>query len=162
MAATGRAAEHHGRRREARDHLDLEIDPAQCQALNHAEDGTSLRPEPENRKPDLLAFGMQPNPTETIMLSSDTLFVERLRDILWPHLNPPEKALLPPVHETTHIRPLDRSQPQPPTRPSNMQPRSAFSPFPKCPTFQYPSFTILQRSLAPVLSQPGIAGTKQG
>jgi hypothetical protein len=47
-------------------------------------------------------------------LSKDPLFIEKVRDIVGPHLNPPDKALVLCVNEKAQIQALDRSRPLPP------------------------------------------------
>ncbi len=57
------------------------------------------------------AFGLQPHRQETFKLSSDPLFVEKVRDIVGLYLNPPHKALVLCVDEKSQIQALDRTQP---------------------------------------------------
>lgn len=57
------------------------------------------------------AFGLQPHRSETFKLSSDPLFIEKVRDIVGLYLNPPERALVLSVDEKSQIQALDRSQP---------------------------------------------------
>lgn len=57
------------------------------------------------------AFGLQPHRTETFKLSTDSLFVEKVRDICGLYLNPPDKALVLCVDEKSQIQALDRTQP---------------------------------------------------
>jgi transposase len=45
------------------------------------------------------AFGLQPHRVETFKLSSDPLFVEKVRDIVGLYLSPPERALVLCVDE---------------------------------------------------------------
>ena len=52
------------------------------------------------------AFGLQPHRAETFKLSSDPLFVEKVRDIVGLYLNPPERALVLCVDESRKCRPL--------------------------------------------------------
>ncbi len=40
------------------------------------------------------AFGLQPHRTGTFKLSTDPLFVEKVRDIVGLYLNPPERAVV--------------------------------------------------------------------
>jgi hypothetical protein len=40
------------------------------------------------------AFGLQPHRAETFKLSTDPLFIEKVRDIVGLYLNPPERALV--------------------------------------------------------------------
>ena len=57
------------------------------------------------------AFGLQPHRTETFKLSTDPLFIEKVRDILGLYLNPPDRALVLCVDEKSQIQALDRTQP---------------------------------------------------
>lgn len=57
------------------------------------------------------AFGLQPHRQETFKLSTDPLFVEKVRDIVGLYLNPPVKALVLCVDEKSQIQALDRTQP---------------------------------------------------
>ena len=57
------------------------------------------------------AFGLQPHREETFKLSTDPLFVEKVRDIVGLYLNPPLKALVLCVDEKSQIQALDRTQP---------------------------------------------------
>jgi hypothetical protein len=64
------------------------------------------------------AFQLQPHRTETFKLSADPQFDEKVRDIVGPYLNPPEKALVLCVDEKSQIQALDRTQPLLPLRPA--------------------------------------------
>lgn len=57
------------------------------------------------------AFGLQPHRQETFKLSSDPLFVDKVRDIVGLYLAPPTKALVLCVDEKSQIQALDRTQP---------------------------------------------------
>jgi transposase len=57
------------------------------------------------------AFGLQPHRAETFKLSTDPLFIEKVRDIVGLYLNPPERALVLCVDEKSQIQALDRTQP---------------------------------------------------
>lgn len=57
------------------------------------------------------AFGLQPHRQETFKLSSDPLFVEKVRDIVGLYLAPPLKAMVLCVDEKSQIQALDRTQP---------------------------------------------------
>jgi transposase len=63
------------------------------------------------------AFNLQPHRTETFKLSTNPLFVEKVRDIVGLYLSPPERALILCVDEKSQIQALDRSQPLLPMRP---------------------------------------------
>ena len=52
------------------------------------------------------AFGLQPHRSETFKLSSDPLFVEKVRDIVGLYLDPPERALVLCVDEKSQIQAL--------------------------------------------------------
>jgi transposase len=57
------------------------------------------------------AFGLQPHRSETFKLSTDPLFIDKVRDIIGLYLNPPVKALVLCVDEKSQIQALDRTQP---------------------------------------------------
>lgn len=57
------------------------------------------------------AFGLQPHREETFKLSTDPLFIDKVRDIVGLYLNPPLKALVLCVDEKSQIQALDRTQP---------------------------------------------------
>lgn len=57
------------------------------------------------------AFGLQPHRTETFKLSTDPLFIDKVRDIVGLYLNPPTKAMVLCVDEKSQIQALDRTQP---------------------------------------------------
>ena len=57
------------------------------------------------------AFGLQPHRVESFKLSTDPLFVEKVRDVVGLYLDPPERALVLSVDEKSQIQALDRSQP---------------------------------------------------
>lgn len=56
------------------------------------------------------AFGLQPHRAETFKLSSDPLFVDKVRDIIGLYLSPPTHALVLCVDEKSQIQALDREQ----------------------------------------------------
>ena len=70
------------------------------------------------------AFGLQPHRTETFKLSSDPLFIEKVRDIVGLYLNPPDRALVLCVDEKTQIQALDRTRPLLPMRPGQAERRT--------------------------------------
>ena len=70
------------------------------------------------------AFSLQPHRTETFKLSTDPLFVEKVRDIVGLYLDPPERALVLCVDEKSQIQALDRSQPILPLRPGQVERRT--------------------------------------
>ena len=70
------------------------------------------------------AFSLQPHRSETFKLSTDPLFVEKVRDIVGLYLNPPDQALVLCVDEKSQIQALDRSQPLLPMRPGQVERRT--------------------------------------
>ena len=70
------------------------------------------------------AFGLQPHRVETFKLSSDPLFVEKVRDIVGLYLSPPERAVVLCVDEKSQVQALDRSQPLLPMRPGQAERRT--------------------------------------
>jgi transposase len=63
------------------------------------------------------AFGLQPHRSESFKLSSDPLFVDKVRDIVGLYLSPPNRALVLSVDEKSQIQALDREQPVLPMMP---------------------------------------------
>lgn len=63
------------------------------------------------------AFGLQPHRSETFKLSSDPLFVDKVRDIIGLYLSPPDRAMVLCVDEKSQIQALDREQPVLPMMP---------------------------------------------
>jgi len=70
------------------------------------------------------AFGLQPHRTETFKLSSDPLFIEKVRDIVGLYLSPPDRALVLCVDEKAQIQALDRTRPLLPMRPGQVERRT--------------------------------------
>jgi transposase len=70
------------------------------------------------------AFVLQPHRSETFKLSTDPLFVEKVRDVVGLYLNPPDRALVLAVDEKSQIQALDRSQPLLPMRPGQAERRT--------------------------------------
>lgn len=70
------------------------------------------------------AFGLQPHRVETFKLSSDPLFVEKVRDIVGLYLSPPERAMVLCVDEKSQVQALDRTQPLLPMRPGQIERRT--------------------------------------
>jgi hypothetical protein len=62
------------------------------------------------------AFGLQPHRVETFKLSADPQFIEKVRDIVGLHLDPPERAVVLCVDE--------KSQPLLPMRPGQAERRT--------------------------------------
>jgi transposase len=63
------------------------------------------------------AFGLKPHLTKSFKLSTDPMFVEKVRDIAALYLNPPDKAVVLCVDEKSQTQALERSQPILPLRP---------------------------------------------
>jgi transposase len=57
------------------------------------------------------AFGLQPHRAETFKLSTDPLFIDKVRDIVGLYLSPPTRAVVLCVDEKSQIQALDRTQP---------------------------------------------------
>jgi transposase len=70
------------------------------------------------------AFGLQPHRVDTFKLSTDPLFVDKVRDIVGLYMNPPERALVLSVDEKSQIQALNRTQPVLPMRPGQPERRS--------------------------------------
>lgn len=62
-------------------------------------------------------FGLQPHRVETFKLSTDPLFVEKVRDVVGLYMAPPERAIVLCVDEKSQVQALDRTQPIFPMRP---------------------------------------------
>ena len=70
------------------------------------------------------AFSLQPHRVETFKLSSDPMFVDKVRDIVGLYLDPPDRALVLCVDEKSQIQALDRTQPMLPLRPGQGERRT--------------------------------------
>jgi transposase len=70
------------------------------------------------------AFALQPHRTETFKLSSDPLFIDKVRDLVALYLDPPERAAVLCVDEKSQIQALDRTQPLLPMRPGQPERRA--------------------------------------
>ena len=55
------------------------------------------------------AFGVQPHRQETFKLSTDPMFVDKVRDIVGLYLDPPRRAMVLCVDEKSQIQALDRT-----------------------------------------------------
>lgn len=69
-------------------------------------------------------FGLQPHREEGIKLSNDSLFTEKVYDIVGPYLNPPDSAVVLSVDEKSQVQALARSQPAFPMMPGTPERRS--------------------------------------
>jgi transposase len=67
------------------------------------------------------AFGLAPHKQDSWKLSSDPLFVDKVRDVVGLYLNPPERAVVFCVDEKTQIQALNRTQPIFPMLPGTPQ-----------------------------------------
>jgi transposase len=63
------------------------------------------------------ASGLQPHSSLTFKLSSDPLFIDKVRDIVGLYLSPPNRAVILSVDEKSQIQALDREQPVLPMMP---------------------------------------------
>jgi len=70
------------------------------------------------------AFGLQPHRAETFKLSTDPLFVAKVRDIVGLYMSPPDHALVLCVDEKSQMQALDRTQPLLPLSPGQAERRS--------------------------------------
>ena len=59
----------------------------------------------------LALFGLQPHRTKSFKLSTDPLFVDKVKDIVGLYLNPPDNAIVLCVDEKSQIQALERTQP---------------------------------------------------
>ncbi len=63
------------------------------------------------------AFNLQPHRTETFKLSTDPLFIDKVRDVVGLYMSPPDKAIVLCVDEKSQVQALDRTQPLLPMEP---------------------------------------------
>jgi transposase len=70
------------------------------------------------------AFGLKPWLEDTFKLSTDPLFVDKVRDIVALYICPPERAVVICVDEKTAVQALDRSQPVLPLLPGTPERRT--------------------------------------
>ena len=63
------------------------------------------------------AFSLKPHLVDTFKLSTDPLFIEKVRDVVGLYLDPPERAIVLCVDEKSQIQALDRSAPVLPMMP---------------------------------------------
>lgn len=70
------------------------------------------------------AFALAPHRSESFKLSTDPLFIDKVRDIVGLYMDPPDKALVLCVDEKSQIQALDRSQPILPMRPGQAERRA--------------------------------------
>ncbi|MDP9074025.1 MAG: IS630 family transposase [Actinomycetota bacterium] len=70
------------------------------------------------------AFNLQPHRSESFKLSTDPLFVDKVKDIVALYLDPPERAAVICVDEKSQIQALNRYQPILPMMPATPERRS--------------------------------------
>jgi transposase len=70
------------------------------------------------------ALSLQPHRSETFKLSTDPLFVDKVRDIVGLYLDPPDRAVVLCVDEKSQVQALDRTQPILPLRPGQAERRT--------------------------------------
>jgi transposase len=70
------------------------------------------------------AFGLKPHLVDTFKLSTDPLFIEKVRDVVGLYLNPPERAVVLCVDEKSGIQALNRSSPLLPMLPGTPERRT--------------------------------------
>lgn len=67
------------------------------------------------------AIGLKPHLSETFQLSTDPLFIEKVRDVVGLYMNPPDNALVLCVDEKSQIQALNRTQPLLPMSPGAVE-----------------------------------------
>jgi len=67
------------------------------------------------------AFNVQPHRTETFKLSTDPLFIDKVRDVVGLYMDPPDRAVVLCVDEKSQVQALDRSQPLLPMSPGQVE-----------------------------------------
>jgi transposase len=70
------------------------------------------------------AFGLKPHRVDTFKISTDPLFVEKVRDIVGLYLSPPDRALVLCVDEKPQIQAIERTSPVLPMRPGQPERRT--------------------------------------
>lgn len=70
------------------------------------------------------AFGLKPQRADTHTLSSDPLFIEKVRDVVGLYMSPPTNALVLSFDEKSQIQALNRSQPILPMKPGQTERRT--------------------------------------
>lgn len=70
------------------------------------------------------AFGLKPHRQGTFKISSDPLFVDKVRDIVGLYMNPPDRAVVLCVDEKSQMQALDRTQPLLPMGPGQIERRT--------------------------------------
>jgi transposase len=57
------------------------------------------------------AFGLKPHLVDTFKLSTDPMFIDKIRDLVGLYMNPPDHAAVFCIDEKTQVQALDRTQP---------------------------------------------------
>ena len=70
------------------------------------------------------AFALKPHRVDTFKLSTDPLFVEKVRDVVGLYLSPPDRALVLCVDEKPQIQAVERTAPVLPMRPGQPERRT--------------------------------------
>jgi transposase len=70
------------------------------------------------------AFRLKPHLAETFKLSTDPLFIDKVRDVVGLYLDPPERAVVLCVDEKSQVQALDRSSPVLPMMPGMPEKRT--------------------------------------
>ncbi|ABK45086.1 putative transposase [Magnetococcus marinus MC-1] len=70
------------------------------------------------------AAGLKPHRLKTFKISNDPNFAEKVIDVVGLYMNPPHNALILSVDEKTQIQALDRTQPQLPMKPGQIERRT--------------------------------------
>jgi len=70
------------------------------------------------------AFGLRPHRVGTFKLSTDPLFVEKVRDIVGLYMAPPDRALVLCVDEKPQVQAVERTAPVLPMRPGRPERRT--------------------------------------
>lgn len=70
------------------------------------------------------AFGLKPHRQDTFKISTDPLFVDKVRDIVGLYMNPPDRAVVLCVDEKSQMQALDRTQPLLPMGPGQVERRT--------------------------------------
>ncbi|WP_432994127.1 IS630 family transposase [Dactylosporangium sp. CA-233914] len=69
------------------------------------------------------ASGLKPHLVDTWKLSADPLFIDKVRDVVGLYLDPPDKAMVLAVDETSQMQALDHTAPMPPMMPGTPERR---------------------------------------
>src|SRR5215217_3215346 len=70
------------------------------------------------------AFALKPHRVDTFKLSTDPLFLEKVRDVVGLYLSPPDRALVLCVDEKPQIQAVERTAPVLPMRPAQVERRT--------------------------------------